>query len=124
MKLIDIEYPFINVKLNIQGIDKDEDAMIDTGFTLGINVPIKYKNALIKEATIKGKRISKLPVNIANGSRYLAFSTICNIKIDDKKFDARVVCMGNKFLIGREVIKQIMDNPFLSIKCEKIEVTI
>jgi len=124
MKLIEIGHPFMGVKLCIHNIDADENATLDTGFSSGINAPLKYRNSIIKEARIRGKRIFKLPITVADGRKYNAFVTECDVQINNKKINTTLTCMGKKFLIGREVIKQIMEDPFLAIKGEKLEVTI
>jgi len=114
----------MGVKLCIHNIDADENATLDTGFSSGINAPLKYRNSIIKEARIRGKRIFKLPITVADGRKYNAFVTECDVQINNKKINTTLTCMGKKFLIGREVIKQIMEDPFLAIKGEKLEVTI
>lgn len=123
MKLIEIEQPYIDISLNIKGID-DNKALLDTGFSLGINVPLRYKNVIMREAMMKGKKISSLSVNVADGRKLTVFATGCTIKINDKKIDASITCLGELFIVGREVITQIMEEPSLAVKGEKIEVTI
>ena len=124
MKLIEIENPFMDVRLCISGIDVDGNAILDTGFSGGINVPLRYRNVIAAGAKSRGKTIFKVPTNVADGRQPKVLGTKCNARINNKKINTTLTCMGKKFLIGREVIKQIMEDPFLAIKGEKLEVTI
>lgn len=93
-------YPLIEFTLSIGSWDTSDEAYPDTGFDSGIAIPVGVGREVLADPTATLLR--------------LADNTICEVEswtglleLERHRFRIEVVALGNRYLIGREILDQL-----------------
>jgi len=98
--LISHRYPYVSLRCQVGQWTFDAWAYADTGFDGGLIVPES-------EATKLGVPLKFTLVELGDGSRLLAPECEGSIQLGEAKMPILVLCLGNEYLLGREVLDRL-----------------
>lgn len=95
-----IEYPLIEIALTIGTWDVVDFAWPDTGFEGGVAIPTGAGREVLAEPGVKR-------IRLADGSMRSVPTWDGTVEIEGRTFDAEVIALGDRYLVGLEVLNQL-----------------
>jgi hypothetical protein len=93
-------YPLIEFELWVGTYTVTGEAYPDTGFDSGNLIPLGVGREILADP-------DWTPVRLADGTVRLARSWTGKVGLGEHTFSAEVVALGNRFLLGREVLDRL-----------------
>jgi len=98
--LISHRYPYLPFRCQVKGLTFDAWAYVDTGFDGGLIVPES-------EAPKLGIPLKLTLVELSDGSHLFAPEFEGAIQLGEVEMPILVLCLGNEYLLGREVLDKL-----------------
>lgn len=95
-----LEFPWVEFTLSVGTWDTIASAYVDTGFEVGLAIPIGVAREILAD-------FDEMPIRTADGH---VLSVPCwsgTVSLNDHTFRTEVIGLGEKYLLGRDITDQI-----------------
>jgi predicted aspartyl protease len=93
-------YPLLELVLEVGTWETDAEAYPDTGFEGGLCIPIGVGREILAAPFMT-------PLRLADGSQHEVKTWRGRIDLQGHVFDVEVAALGNRYLLGREVLDRL-----------------